>query len=74
VREQSKNRLALITGRYAARQHQKRAGDPRALADSFRAVRAQVIRRFAAPSDITADQVEQLVIDAIEHIFACCSI
>ncbi|WP_437989864.1 hypothetical protein [Sorangium sp. So ce145] len=30
--------------------------------------------RFASPAEITAYQVEQLVIDAIEHIFACRSV
>jgi hypothetical protein len=30
--------------------------------------------RFADPSEITAETVEQLVIDSIEHIFACHSV
>ena len=30
--------------------------------------------RFASPTDITADQVEQITLDAVEHIFACHSI
>lgn len=30
--------------------------------------------RFASPTDITADQVEQIALDAVEHIFACHSI
>ncbi|AUX22700.1 hypothetical protein SOCEGT47_032060 [Sorangium cellulosum] len=149
MRDHSKNRLALITGRYAARQQEKAAGDRRAFDDAFRAVRGEVILpvlgeiaaelrsaghaprialdeapetpsvalalgirgvtaapgtdliafsviqrreapeilaylvvkpppmdllRFASPADITAYQVEQLVVDAIEHIFACRSI
>ncbi len=32
------------------------------------------IVRFAQPDEITRDEVEQLVIDAVEHIFACRSV
>ncbi|KYF53108.1 hypothetical protein BE08_25555 [Sorangium cellulosum] len=149
MRDHSKNRLALITSRYAARQREKQEGDRRAFDDAFRAARDAVIRpmleeiaselraaghaprvacdeapetpsvelllgirgvgaaprgdliafsviqrraapeilaylvvrpppmdllRFASADEITAVQVEQLAIDAIEHIFACRSI
>lgn len=149
MRDHSKNRLALITSRYAARQREKLEGDRRAFDDAFRAARDAVIRpvleeiaaelragghaprvvcdeapetpsvelllgirgvsaaprgdliafsviqrraapeilaylivrpppmdllRFASADEITAVQVEQLAIDAIEHIFACRSI
>jgi hypothetical protein len=30
--------------------------------------------RFASPSELSVDQVEQITVDAIEHIFACWSI
>jgi hypothetical protein len=30
--------------------------------------------RYARPEEISADEVEQLVIDAVEHIFACRSV
>jgi len=146
VREQSKNRLSLITGRYAARQREKQEEAKEAFDDAFRAAREAIIApvlediaaelrssghapritrdgatetpsielllgiagkeerpgadligfsvirrrerpevlaylvvkpppmdllRFAATAEITADQVEQIVIDAIEHIFSC---
>lgn len=149
MRDHSRNRLALITSRYAARQQERAAADRRAFDDAFRAVRGEVILpvleeiaaelrsaghapriafdeapetpsvelalgiqgaagspgadrvafavierrevpevlaylvvepppmdllRFASPAEITGYQVEQLVIDAIEHIFACRSI
>ncbi len=149
MREHSRHRLSLITGRYAARQVDKQERDRKAYDDAFRAARDGVIRpvleeiaaelraaghaprvaydeaheapsvelvlgirgvsaspgmdlvgfsviarreipeilaylvvkpppmdllRFAAPAEITAYQVEQLVIDAVEHIFACRSI
>ncbi|MGK3994103.1 hypothetical protein [Sorangium sp. So ce1024] len=149
MRDHSKHRLALITGRYAARQREKQEGDRQAFDDAFRAARDAVIRpvleeiaaelraaghaprvacdeapetpsvelllgirgasaaprgdliafsviqrraapeilvylvvrpppmdllRFASADEITAVQVEQLAIDAIEHIFACRSI
>lgn len=150
MKEHTKSRIALITGRYAARQRDKRDGDRRAFDDAFRAAREEVIRpvleeiaaelraaghaprvtfdgapetpsielalgiagaeadgpeadrvvfsviqrtpvpeilaylvvrpppmdllRFAEPAEIKAYQVEQLVVDAIEHIFACRSV
>jgi hypothetical protein len=149
VREHSKSRIALITGRYAARQREKHQDDRRVFDGSFRAIRDAVIRpvfeeiaaelraagpdpritcdgaleapsvelvlgiqgvqappgsdivgfsvisrrevpevlaylvvrappmdliRFAYPTDIAAYQVEQIVLDAIEHVFACRSI
>lgn len=149
MREHNKSRIALITGRYAARQGERRRGERGAFDDAFRAARDEVIRpaleeiaaelravghapevvcdaaietpsielalgirgaealpgadlvgfsviqrredpevlaylvvrppamdllRFATPAEITAYQVEQLVIDAIEHVFACRSV
>ena len=32
------------------------------------------IRRFASPAEIAAEQIEQIVVDAVEHIFACYSL
>jgi hypothetical protein len=149
VKEHSRNRLALITDRYAARQQEKQEGDRPAFHDAFRAARDAVIRpvfqeiadelakaghaplivddgaretpsielslgikgappvpsadrigfsvierreqpeilaylvvrpppmdivRYASADEINAYAVEQLVIDAIEHIFACHSV
>ncbi|MDC3952519.1 hypothetical protein [Polyangium jinanense] len=149
MKEQNKNRLATITGRYASRQREKAALDRRAFDEAFVEVREKVLRpvfediadelrgaghtavvaidgatetpsielvlgiggnttkdahdrvafvvitrrpapevlaylvvrppaldlvRFASPSDITAEQVEQILVDAVEHIFACHSV
>jgi len=149
VKDHNKNRLATITGRYAARQREKAALDRSAFDAAFVATRDAVIRpvmeeiaaelrsagheaivqndraketpsieltlgiggkkpseegdrivfavitrrptpevlayltvkppaldllRFASPSEITAEQVEQIVVDAVEHVFACRSI
>jgi len=149
MKDQNKNRLATITGRYASRQRDKAALDRRAFDAAFVEVREKVIRpvfediaaelrtsghkavvvddvakespsielalgiggaapttdgdrvsfvviarraapevlaylvvrppaldlvRFAAPSEITAEQVEQILVDAVEHIFACHSV
>jgi hypothetical protein len=30
--------------------------------------------RFSSPAELTTDQVEQIVVDAIEHIFSCHSV
>lgn len=35
---------------------------------------AMDIVRYARPEEITRDEVEQLVIDAVEHVFACHSV
>lgn len=32
---------------------------------------AMDLMRYAQPSEITAEQVEQLLLDAVEHVFAC---
>ncbi|MDI1445073.1 hypothetical protein [Polyangium sp. 6x1] len=149
MKEQNKNRLATITGRYASRQREKAALDRKAFDAAFVEVREKVLRpvlediaaelrgaghaavvvddgaketpsielvlgiggkkptdegdriafvvimrrpdpevlaylvvrppaldivRFASPSDISAEQVEQILIDAVEHIFACHSV
>jgi hypothetical protein len=149
VKEHNKNRLELITGRYAARRREKQSDGGRTFEEGFRAVREAVIRpvleeiaaalgnaghaarvtrdeatetpsielvlgirgakalagsdvvgfsvirrrdapeilaylivkpppmdliRFAAPAEITPEQVEQIAIDAVEHIFACHSV
>jgi hypothetical protein len=149
MKEQNKNRLATITGRYATRQREKAALDRRAFDAAFVEVREKVLRpmfediaaelrssghtavivddgakdtpsielalgigggdprdggdrvafvviarrpvpevlaylvvkppvmdliRYASPSDIRAEEVEQLLIDAVEHIFACHSV
>jgi hypothetical protein len=143
VHDQNRNRLALITQRFAARDAARRGADRRAFEEAFLRVRDAVIRpvleevaealrgaghaprvsddeaeerpsvelhlgirgrcarnlvgyalierrgapevlayldvdrpcldlmRYAHPSEITAERVEQLVVDAVEHIFAC---
>lgn len=146
MKEHSRSRIALITGRYAAREQERQGSDRRAFDDAFGAARDAVILpaleeiaaelraaghaprivcdgaaeapsveltlgirgvdaapgadlvgfsviqrrevpevlaylvvrppamdllRFADPAEITGYQVEQLVIDAIEHVFAC---
>ncbi|MRG94291.1 hypothetical protein [Polyangium spumosum] len=149
MKEQNKNRLSTITGRYAARQREKAAPDRCAFDAAFVEARERVLRpvfedfaaelraagheaivvddgaketpsielvlgiggakpkaegdrvafvvitrrptpevlaylvvrpppldllRYASPSAITAGEVEQVLIDAIEHIFACHSV
>ena len=149
MKEQNKNRLATITGRYATRQREKAVLDRRAFDAAFVEAREKVLRpvfediaaelrsaghiativddgaketpsielvlgigggkpkdegdriafvvitrrekpevlaylvvkpppmdlvRYAAPADIRAEEVEQLLVDAVEHVFACHSV
>jgi hypothetical protein len=149
VKEHNKNRIVLITGRYAARRRQKELDNGYEFEEGFRAVRDALIRpileeiaaelrnaghaariacdeaaqtpsidlvlgiraaqgphrtdvvgfsvirhravpeilaylvvnhppmdllRFSSPAELTTDQVEQIVVDAIEHIFSCHSV
>lgn len=149
MKEQNKNRLSTITGRYASRQREKATLDRSSFDAAFVEAREKVLRpvfeefaaelrergheaivvtdgaketpsielvlrisgaksraegdriafvviarraapevlaylvvrpppldllRYASPSDITAEEVEQILIDAVEHIFACHSV
>src|SRR5262249_47080116 len=53
VKDHNKNRIVLITDRYAARRHQKQLNDSDRFEEAFRAVRDAVIRPVL--EEITAE-------------------